>query len=410
MARTFADSSQLPRPVVLSSVSLLAQHIPLALVQKAIAEHGRANQRDRLLPAPFLVYLIVALSLYMPFALREVLRCVTEGMRFLGTPAHIAPTLATKGAISRARSRLGWEVMKTLCSQVTVPLATPTTRGAWYRGLRLVALDGTTLAVPATPHNIAAFGLPAGQNGAGAFPLVQLAALVEVGTHVIFRVAFDAGSVSEKELAMQLLPELGSGMLLLEDRGFVGYHWWKQVRETKAEIICRLRNNMKFPVVTPLADGSYLSVLPPPQGAKDQPIIVRVIRYSLPGVPGTETEYRIITSLLNPDDAPAREVAALYHERWEAETTFDEFKTHLRGGALVILRSKTPDLVQQEIYGLLLAHFVVRSVMHAAALQADEDPDRISFIHTIRVLRRKLPQAAGIFSPEEAEAVDAHDY
>jgi hypothetical protein len=159
---------------------------------------------------------------------------------------------------------------------------------------------------------------------------------------------------------------------------------------------------MHFPCHQRLEDGSYLSVLRPPKGVEEEPIVVRVIAYTLACVPGADPLYRVVTSLLDPEVAPARELAALYHERWESETTFDEFKTHLRGGAQVVLRSKIPDLVRQEVYGLLLAHYAVRAVMHDAALVAGEDPDRISFVHTVRVLRRKLPQAVN-FPPSAVE-------
>jgi hypothetical protein len=404
MARTATTTSSLPRPVLLTSVGLLAKHIPLSTVTAVLGEHGKASQRDRLLPAPFLVYVIVALSLYMPNALREVLRCVVEGLRTLGFRRGVALAVATKGAISRARTRLGWEVLATLYARVAGPLATRETRGAWYQQWRLVALDGTSLALPATAENDAAFGTHASKAGDGAFPLLTLVALVEVGTHAVLRMAFDACAVAEIVLAARLLPAMTAGMLVLEDRGFVGYDWWRQVRDTGAEVLCRLRTNMHFPVHQRLPDGSYLSVLAPPRGGPGVSCVVRVIVYTLHGVPGADPVYRLVTSVLDPDAAPARELAALYHERWEAECAFDEFKTHVRGGAHVLLRSKTPALVRQEVYGLLLAHYVVRAVMHDAARQVDEDPDRLSFLHTVRVLRRKLPQAA-TFSPSATDAL-----
>ena len=403
MARTSTTTSSLPRPVLLTSVGVLTTHVPLAAVTAALATHMKAGERDRLLPAPFLVYLIIALSLYMPTALRDVLRIVLAGLRWL-TPAR-GPRLpvATKGAISRARTRLGWEVLAMLYGQVARPLATRQTRGAWYKRWRLVALDGTSLALPYTAENETAFGNHANKEGDGAFPLLKLAALVEVGTHAVLRVAFDACVVPEIVLAERVLAALGPGMLVLEDRGFVGYDWFRQVRSTGAEVLCRLRVNRHFPVQRRLADGSFLSVLTPPAGSDGAPIPVRVIAYTLRGVPGGAAVYRLVTSLLAPTVAPARELAALYHERWEAEGTFDEFKTHLRGGAAIRLRSKTPDLVRQEVYGLLLAHYVVRAVLHDAALQVDEDPDRLSFVHTVQVLRHTLPQAVA-FPPAAADA------
>lgn len=406
MARTFADSSQLPRPIVLSSVGILSRIIPLSAVRSSLAKHHRQSQRDRLLPAPFLVYLVIALSLYMGYALEEVLRTVVEGLRYLKILKNHAIQIATKGAISRARSRLGWEVMETLFKSVSFPLATSKTRGAWYHKWRLVALDGTTLSVPATDENIAAFGMHGSKEGPSAFPLVRLVTLVEVGTHAFIDASFDACHCSEYVIAKRLLPSLNSEMLLLEDRGFVGYDWWKEVRTTGVEVICRVRDNMKFPVHESLPDGSYLSAMCPTHYSTGEPVVVRVISYKLNGLPEKNKLYRIVTSILDHKIAPANELAALYHERWEIESSFDEFKTHIRGGAQVILRSKTPDLVKQEVYGLLLAHYVVRAVMHEAALQADEDPDKLSFIHAVRVLRRKLPRAAAHFSPEEAESFD----
>jgi len=395
MARTSADASQLPRPAVLVSVGLLARIIPLAAVRAVLAAEGRESQRERSLPAPFLVYLVVALSLYMPYSLREVLRCVLEGLR----PREGRLQIATKGAISRARTRLGWKAMAKLFGEVVRPLATAKTRGAWYRQWRVMIFDGTSLALQHTPENAREFGLPDSKHGEGAFPLLRLVGLMEAGTRAIVRAAVGAWETAELSLAKELLPGLQPGMLVIEDRGFVGYDWWRRVGATGAEVLCRVRKNMVFPCPRRLADGSFLSVLRPPKDESGGPIPVRVIEYRLEGVPGAEPRYRIITSLLDPEAAPAKELAALYHERWEGETLFDEFKTHLRGGNRVLLRSKTPDLVRQEVYGLLLAHYCVRSVMQEAAQAAGEDSDCISFVHTVRVLRRRLPQAAGAFSP-----------
>jgi len=259
--------------------------------------------------------------------------------------------------------------------------------------------DGTSLALQCTAENVEEFGLPNSKEGEGAFPLLRLVGLLEAGTHAIVRAAFGEWARAEVSLAAELLETLQPGMLVVEDRGFVGYAWWQQVRATGAEVLCRVRTNMRFPSRERLPDGSFLSVLPPPKGDPGAPVPVRVIEYALHGVPGAEPLYRIVTSLLDPEAAPAPELAALYHERWEGETLFDEFKTHLRGGSRVLLRAKTPDLVRQEVYGLLLAHYCVRSVMHEAAQAAGEDPDRIPFLHTVRVLRRRLPQAAGAFPP-----------
>ena len=405
MARTSQSSSSMPRPAQLASVALLMQHVPLASVRTALAHAVTPDKRERLLPGPFLVYFIIALSLYMGYCLEEVLRCVLNSLRPLGVLRLPRVEVATKGPISRARTRLGWRVLQELFEAVARPLATRRTRGAWFRRWRVVALDGTSLSVPHTEGNATAFGTHASREGDGAFPLVKLVALVEVGTHALLRVAFNNAYTAEVVLAERLLPALDPGMLVLEDRGFVGYAWWRQVQATGADVLCRLRMDIGLPCMKRLKDGSFLSVLKPPPGMAGDPISVRVIEYRLAGVPESKPVYRLLTSILSPANAPARELAGLYHERWEVESTFDEFKTHLRGGSMVILRSKTPDLVRQEIYGLLLAHYVVRAVMHDAALVAKEDPDRVSFTHTVHVLRRRLPEADGNFSPSAVDSL-----
>jgi len=406
MARTFADSSQLPRPLVLSSIGFLTRSIPISIVESSLLKCSKQGVRKRLLPSSFLVYFVICLSLYMGFSHEEVLRKVVEGFRYLKFFKKDNYEIATKGAISRARSRLGWEVMETIFKSIVLPLSTPQTRGSWYRNWRLMAIDGTTLSVPATNENIAAFGMHGSKEGPSAFPIVRMMALVETGTHVIIDAAFDACSQSEFTIAEKLLPSLTPEMLLLEDRGFVGYNWWQKVRATGVEVICRVRDNMKFLVETQLSDGSFLSVLRNPANSKEEPVVVRVIAYKVTGMPDKGKTYRIVTSILDSKKCPSDELAALYHERWEIENLFDEFKTHVRGGAQVILRSQTPDMVKQELYGLILAHYTVRAIMHESALQVDEDPDKISFTHTINVIRRKLPHAATIFSPERFNASD----
>jgi IS4 transposase len=199
-------------------------------------------------------------------------------------------------------------------------------------------------------------------------------------------------ATGENTLAKEVLGALDSGMLCLADRGFFGYEMWHQARATKATLLWRIKNNAVLACDERLADGSYLSrIYPSEKDRRHQTnaIHVRVIEYRLEGVADAEPIYRLITSMLDPKQGPAQELAALYHERWEIETAFDELKTHLRG-ARIVLRSKTPDLVRQEFYGLLMAHFAVRALMHEAALTANEDPDRLSFIHAVRVVRRKL--------------------
>jgi len=216
---------------------------------------------------------------------------------------------------------------------------------------------------------------------------------VENGTHALFGTQMGGYATSELTSARGVLPWLGQGMLCLADRYFFGFEFWHQARATGAELLWMVRKNLGLVCEQRLTDGSYLSRISPSQGDRWRHLngaVVRVIDYRLEGVAGAEPIYRLLTTILDPKAAPAPELAALYHERWEIETALDELKTHLRG-ARIVLRSKTPELVRQEFYGLLMAHFAIRGLMQEAALKADEDPDRLSFIHAVRVIRRKLP-------------------
>jgi hypothetical protein len=222
--------------------------------------------------------------------------------------------------------------------------------------------------------------------------------LVENGTHVLFGSRLGAYQTGEATLAQEVIPSLEPGMLCLADRNFFSYKAWKQASDTRADLLWRVKKNLRLGAEQRLSDGSYLSqVYPSERDWRHQTngIRVRVIDYRLEGVADAEPLYRLITTLLDPQQAPAHELAALYHERWEIETALDELKTHLRGGHIV-LRSKTPDLVRQEFYGFLMAHFAVRGLMHEAALEAGEDPDRLSFLHSVRVIRRKMTIAHAI--------------
>lgn len=406
MARTAVKSSTGPRLSDCESMGVLTETFPLAHVKRVLAELGRASQRERELPAHVMVYYAMALGLYMQDSTKEVLRRLLEGVSALYGP-KVAPKVTGKSGISQARSRLGWEPMARLYADRVGPVATPATKGAWYRGWRLVSIDGSTLAVPDTQANREAFGKPGSARGEAGFPKVRFVSLVESGTHVLFGSVLGAYRESEVSLAHQVVGSLKAGMLGLADRNFFSFELWTTAKATGAHLCWRVKRTLRLPVEKRLADGSYSSTIYPSE--KDRRhrrdgCVVRVIEYRLEGVEDAEPIYRLITTLLDPEQAPATELAALYHERWEIENTLDELKTHLRGGAMVVLRSKTPDLVRQEFFGLLLAHFAVRGLMHEASLAADEDPDTLSFIHAVRVVRRKLPELMTL-PPWEAESV-----
>jgi hypothetical protein len=300
--------------------------------------------------------------------------------------------IAGKSAISQARSRLGVAPFKALWEESVGPIAKKEQPGCFYKGMRLVCVDGSTLDVPDTAENFDRYGHQQASRGHAAFPQLRFVSLCESGTHAMFAVQMGAYKVSEATLAAGVLPHLRPGMLCLADRFYSTFPLWQKALETGASLLWRARSNATLTVDEVLADGSYLSTLYPSlkdKRRRQNGVRVRVIEYELEGVENPEPLYRLLTNLLDPTQSPAEELAALYPQRWEIEIAFDEFKTHLRGGR-VVLRSKTPDLVEQEFYGMLLAHWAVRSVMNEAAQQEGIDPDRLSFTHSIRVIRRKL--------------------
>jgi Insertion element 4 transposase N-terminal/Transposase DDE domain len=397
MARTRKALPQKVDVAHLISAGVLASVCPRALIDEVLADTGNASQRKRRLPAPAVVYYVMALALWREAPLEEVLRVVCEGLQWLGGE-HTQAAQASKSAISQARTRLGPEVMRQLADRVLRPLAAPGAPGAWYRGLRVMALDGSCMDVADEAANAQFFGYPGASRGHSAFPQARLLGLVECGTHAVVAAAIAPYSHSEQAMAAKLLPaKLAADMLVLADRNFYGFKLWQTACASGARLAWRVKSNLKLPVEQMLPDGSYLSaVFDSADRARSAGQAVRVIDYTLEGsATPVQDSYRLVTNLLDPAAAPALELAALYHERWEIEGVFDEFKTHLRANSTV-LRSKTPDLVQQELWGLLLAHFAIRQLMAQAAWARELDPDRLSFTHAVRVIKRKMPQAAAV--------------
>jgi hypothetical protein len=402
MARTLASLPAGSRITDFISLGVVAKFFPVEKVHDALNQTKRASVRERDLPAHVVVYYVIALALYMRSSYREVLRCLLEGVQWLLDPSATVK-VAGKSGISQARSRLGAEPFKALYESVVAPIAESHTKGAWYRQWRIVSLDGSTLDVADTVENDAAFGRPGASRGSSAFPKIRFVALLENGTHVLWNARMADYATDEIALAREVVPALRKGMLCLADRFFPGYTLWKEAAKTGADLLWRVRQNARLEVDRRLPDGSYLSRIY--ASTKDRrrqrnAIVVRVIEYRLKDVPGAEPIYRLIATILDPAAAPAKELAALYHERWEIETALDELKTHLRG-AQIVLRSKTPELVRQEFYGLLMAHYAVRGLMHEAALRAGQDPDRLSFLHSVRVVQRRMARFVAI--PPSAE-------
>lgn len=405
MARTVAELPSGERITDYISLGVITKTFPRAKVETILEATGKTSKRQRDMPAHVVVYYVIALALYMNSSYGEVLRCLIEGIRWLaGQKAGVKVT--GKSGISQARTRLGWKPIKQLHDEVVKPIGVKSTKGAWYRRWRLVSLDGSTLDIADEKENENTFGRPSSSRGNSAFPQVRFVSLVENGTHVLFGTRLEGIKTGETTLAKDVLGSLVKGMLCLADRNFYGFGLWNQASSTGADLLWRIKKNISLPCEKRLPDGSYLSSIYASQ--KDQRknrngVAVRVIEYRLEGIDGSEPIYRLLTTILDHEEGPADELAALYHERWEIETALDELKTHLRG-AKIVLRSKTPDLVRQEFYGLIMAHFAIRGLMHEAALKADEDPDQLSFIHAVRVVRRKIGSFASI-PPSGQESV-----
>ena len=382
------------------AVGVLTSTFPPALVDEVIEASGRAEKRHRLLPARVVVYFTLAMCLWADEEYVEVARLLVGGLKSMARWRG-SWRVPTSGAITQARARLGSSALKALFERVAAPVSAEGSAGSWWRGLRLVATWGTVFDLPDTEANEERFGRPGSGRGEakGAFPQARVVALAECGTHAIIGAEIGPCTSGETTLARPLLRLLDEGMLLLVDRGFPGYELWQEAAATRSELCWRTKSNAVLPVATALADGSYLSALRPPRGNPGAPITVRVIGYTLthPSRAEDEGPIRLITTLVDPTEAPALELAALYGERWEEESAFDELKTHQRGAGQV-LRSKSPEMVIQEIYAHLLVYFAIRTLINRAAEEEQLDPDQVSFIASLRVIRRQITDQAA-FSP-----------
>ena len=358
------------------TMGVLTKSFPAEAVQESVRIAGRASIRNRQLPAQLVVLYCMALWLFRDVAYENVLDCVLESYRWLGLPGSQG---ATKGAISQARSRLGPEPMRLLFERTAVPIAVKATQGAWYRGRRLVALDGTLFDAPDTAENGAEFGYPTNQKGKGPFPKVRVAVLAETSTHVPFGCAIGTYTTSELELGRQLVGKLKPDMLLLADRLYFGPLVWKEFSSTGAMLVWRVQKQAPVEVLERLKDGSYAGCI----RHEGSEIPVRVVIYQ---IEGSKEQNRLVTNELDPEKAPAIELAKLYTERWEIELVFDEIKSHISESRLA-LRSKKPDLIKQEIWGLLLLHWALRDLMHDAAIANARDPDTVSFVQAVRLVK-----------------------
>lgn len=403
MARTKAVLGAGARLADYLSASLLARVVPASVVHEVLDAHECNSARIRSFPAVAGVYYCMALSLYPEAAYEEVFAAVAQGLAWAAGAAQ--PARVAKSSISELRTRIGSAPLAELVQRCCQPLAQEAVHPhAFYRGRRLVAMDGSNFELPDEADNVQDFGRPGSRTGVSAYPQAQCVVLVECATHAVLAANIGRYQASEWSLCEPLLARLQSGMLCLADRGLRGFTHWRDASATGADLLWRCADNQQFAVQERLADGSYLSVIVPTgvsrQVAREQAIEVRVIEYALPGVDGGQTRYRLMTTLLDAAAAPAAELAALYQQRWQVESVFDELKTHLLGSRRV-LRSKKPELVRQEFYGWVLAHYAVRWLLHQGATHAGVEHAELSFKGHAQLLRREQPRS-GAFPPRAA--------
>ena len=386
----------------LVSVGVVTRVFPPDLVDEVIAEVGRTEQRSRTLPARVMAYFAIGMALYSDGSYEEVLSQLTDGLAWASgwEDSYVSPS---KSAIFQARARLGAEPLAALFARVARPIGTVATAGGWLAGRRLVAVDGTCLDVADTAENEAFFGRPGVNKGErAAFPQARVVALAECGTHAMFAAVVGGLAVGEPTMVEELLPRLKPGMLLLADRGVFSYSLWRKAIGTGADLLWRVRTDRAGPqpeYLEDLPDGSWLAQLQRSTGPERRrpPMRVRVIDFRIDDGRENPTGYRLFTTILDSAEASASDLAAAYTQRWEIELAFDELKTHQRGPRTV-LRSKSPDLVLQEIWGHLCCHYAIRTLMAQAAAHAGHDPDRMSFVTALRVARATIAHA-GDFPP-----------
>jgi hypothetical protein len=384
------------------SVGLLTRVFPPGLVDEVIEETGRTQLRRRTLPARSMAYFAIGMALHSQGSYEDVMAQLSDGLSWSTgwEQAYVAPS---KSAIFQARDRLGAEPVEALFRRVARPMARTDTPGAWLAGRRLVAVDGTCLDVADTAVNDAFFGRAGVNKGErSAFPQARVVALIECGTHAVVDAEVGPYTTSEVALSGPLLDRLAPGMLVLADRGLMSFALWRRAAATGADLLWRVKNSstgLKPHPVQDLPDGSWLARIDPPKAKRRgvEPMIVRVVDYTVEDGRGSEIAYRLFTTITDPEQASAEDLALAYAQRWEIENVFDELKTHQRGPKTV-LRSKSPPLVLQEIWGHLCCHYAIRTLMADTAAQAGHDPDRVSFVAALRVTRRSIAHQ-GDFPP-----------
>ena len=409
--RSAAEMGYLSEALVLEALS---RHMPPERLAEALAGTQRGPTRKRKLPAPAVLWLVVALGLWGDLDVPAVWRQVAGTLQTL-CQVEAGRRPPGKSALCRARKRVGPRPLRRLMARTAGPLATRQTPGAFYQGLRLMLLDGQKLLVPDTPANVAAFGKPStrryGQEVLGGYPQITTLRLVEAGTHVTVEALLKPAHAAEYPQAEALLKKAAPGDLVLWDRGYYGYGLLQAARAQGKHVLGRVPAQVIFEKVRTLADGSYLAnIYPSPRDKRHHrhALRVRVLEYTLddPDRSGHGERHRLVTTLLDARRYPALELITLYHQRWEIEIANDEIVTHLLARP-VELRSRTPCGVVQEFYGIVLAHNAVRALMYEAAARVDIDPRQLSFMHAVRVIRETVPLLRAAPTPQLPRLYDA---
>jgi hypothetical protein len=373
---------------------MIERVLPTNDIAQVLAAEGVAAQRVRKLDLLLTVLVIVGMNIYPYLSIGHVIQKLACGLRFIWPDADY--DVPKDSALSYRRYQLGAPVMARLFHHICRPIATPETKGAFCFGLRTMALDGTTETLPDTLANAVVFGRHHTDRGEAAFPQAQGVYLAECGTHVIVDAGFWPIHTSERVGGRRLLRSVTAGMLVMWDRGFHDYDMITGVQARQAHVLSRLPAHVKPKRVKMLPDGSWLATISPSDYQRRQQgehCLVRIIEYKVtdPALADPNETHRLLTTLLDPDLYPAVDLICAYHERWEIEIAIDEIDTHQRLSAKT-LRSLKPVGVIQELYGLLIAHFIIRYLMHEAAVQADIDPDRLSFVHAVELIKDAIPE------------------
>lgn len=364
----------------------LTQHLPFEMVDQALAVTRRTQTRLRDLPARVVVYLILAACLFPEIGYPGVWRKLTAGL------TGIATATPTAGGLGQARHRLGAAPLRWLFDLLRGPAARPGQRGTWWRGLLVCAIDGTTLAVPDNPRILARFTKQRGNHGGTGYPYIRLVALLACGTRTVIDAVFGPTTSGETTYTARLLASLHAGMILLADRNFGAQDLIGDIAATGADVLIRLKNGRRMPILRRYADGSYLSKL--------GRLSVRVIEceITISTAAGRQTGvYRLATTLLDHHRYPAGELITLYHRRWEIETAYLKLKSSILGGR--VLRARTPVGIEQEVYALLVVYHLLRTAMaDATSTRPEVDPDRASFTIAWQTARDQVIQAAGVIA------------